>query len=146
MLRSHDAVNQKIAGCALEIPAHRLIGFYILKVFLPLAMIVFMSWTVFWIDPSRIDPQLEVAATAMLTIIAYYFTLSYLVPHLPYLTRMDQFVVGSNVLVFLALVEAVVTSKMYARGSTEQARRLDRVAPWLSPVVYVLIVVKMRWL
>ena len=55
----------------LEFEAHRLLGFYIWKVMIPLVLIVFMSWTVFWIDPVHVAAQIGVATTSMLTFIAY---------------------------------------------------------------------------
>jgi Neurotransmitter-gated ion-channel ligand binding domain/Neurotransmitter-gated ion-channel transmembrane region len=142
--RTHHVVTDKIDGCAYEFRAKRLVGYYIWKVFLPLAMIVFMSWAVFWIDPRHIEPQLAVAATSMLTMIAYQFSLSYLVPKLPYLTHMDEFIVGSNILVFLALAESVLTSNMVAKEHADGARRIDRAARWIFPIIYGLIIIKMR--
>ncbi len=48
----------------------------------------------------------------MLTLIAYRFLLGGMLPRISYLTRLDYFLLGSTVLVFLALVEAACTSRL----------------------------------
>ncbi|MFV2073735.1 MAG: hypothetical protein ACC742_13935, partial [Thermoanaerobaculales bacterium] len=45
-----------------------------------MAIIVFMSWVVFWIDPRHVGPRISVAVTSMLTLIAYRFLLGQLLP------------------------------------------------------------------
>ena len=64
-----------------------------------------MSWAVFWVDPKEIGPQLGLAATSMLTLIAFQFAFTGLLPRISYLTRADRFVFSASLLVFLALVE-----------------------------------------
>ena len=51
---------------ALVFIATRDIRYYLLKVFLPLLLIVAMSWTVFWIDPDDMGMQMSVSVSSML--------------------------------------------------------------------------------
>ena len=67
------APGVEIAGYVVEFEASRRVQHYVLKVILPLLLIVLMSWAVFWIDPSQTGPQVSVAVTSMLTLIAYRF-------------------------------------------------------------------------
>ena len=60
---------------AFEFTASRNVQHYIWKVILPLILIVAMSWTVFWIAATEVGPQLGVATTSMLTLIAYRFAI-----------------------------------------------------------------------
>src|SRR6056300_1390110 len=46
---------------------------YLYKVLLPLALIVMMYFTVFWVNPERFGPQIGLSATSMLTLIAFLF-------------------------------------------------------------------------
>lgn len=115
-------------------------GFYLWKVLFPLGLIVFMSWTVFWIDPSDLAPQLAVATSAVLTLIAFQFSLGYLLPKLSYLTRADRFLLGAMLLVFLALGEAVLTSLLAGRGNAALAIRVDRVMRWLFPLGFLAVI------
>jgi hypothetical protein len=119
-----------------EFPAQRRPGFFAYKVVLPLALIVAMSWSVFWLDPRYVDAQLGVASATILTLIAFQLGLSELLPRIPYLTRMDHFVLGSTVLVFAALAEALWTSSLSARDRLPTARRIDRISRFVFPVAY----------
>ena len=115
-------------------------AYFLWKIILPLTIIVFMSWLVFWIDPSQLGPQLGLAATAVLTLIAYRFLLGSLVPRVSYLTRLDLFILGSTLLVFLALMEAVASVRI-AAVNEHLGRRLDQWSRVLFPVAFVLVVV-----
>lgn len=112
---------------------------YILKVILPLVMIVLMSMLVFWMEPKEAGAQIGLAATSMLTLIAYRFMVGGKLPPVPYLTRMDYFILGSTVLVFAALIESAITSIMAEAGFEQRARWLDRVCRVLFPVMFVAV-------
>jgi hypothetical protein len=122
-----------LAGYTIEIDAMRLPQHYLAKVILPLLLIVLMSWSVFWIDPTLGASQISVAVTSMLTLIAYRFAIGNEVPRLPYLTLLDAFIMLSTVLVFLSLIEVVVTARLAANGKVEPARMIDRVCRWVFP-------------
>jgi hypothetical protein len=109
----------------LKFSAHRRIGFYISRVIIPLMLIVFMSWSVFWIKPKHLEAQIGVSATSILTLVAFQFAIGVLLPKLNYLTRMDIFLLGSSVLIFLALVEAVLTSGLAEDGNLSAALKID---------------------
>lgn len=91
----------------------------------------------FWIDPVRFGPQIGLAATAMLTLIAFQFAMTAILPRLSYFTTLDLISLGSTVLVFLALVEVTLTAALVSRGEEELARRMDGVARWLFPLAFV---------
>jgi hypothetical protein len=131
----------QIAGCKFEFTAARNSTYFIIKVILPLLLIVMMSWAVFWIDPSDSGAQFSIAVTAMLTLIAYRFAIDANVPKLPYLTCLDKFVLFSSLLVFLTLIQAIITSKLTKRGDLELARVIDRHCRWVFPLAFLLVVV-----
>ena len=97
-----------------------------------------MSWLVFWIDPTQFGPQIGLAATAVLTLIAYRFLLGQLVPRISYLTRLDIFIMGSTILVFLGMVEAVVVARI-AQKQERLARRIDRMSRVGFPAAFVVV-------
>lgn len=118
-------VGPHVAGYALEFEAKRHRGYFYWKLLLPLTLIVLMSWLVFWIDPTSAGTQIGVATTAMLTLIAYRFAMDQSVPHVAYLTRMDHFVMGSSVLVFLALCQVILTARLAKTNRLALAYRVD---------------------
>jgi hypothetical protein len=114
-------------------------GYYIGKVIIPLVMIVAMSWVVFWMDPRESGVQISVAITAILTLIAYRFAIGTNVPKLEYMTRLDLFILGSSLLVFASLIQAMITSAFAKTDRYPKAREIDLWCRCLFPIVFVLI-------
>lgn len=137
--------SSPLPGMAFEFEASRYLGYYLTKVLLPLLMIVMMSWIVFWIHPSESATQISVSVTSMLTLIAYRFALGSMLPDISYLTRMDGFILVSTVMVFGALMEAVLTSRLADTGSEELAIRIDHICQKLFPGAFVLLCVYAAW-
>jgi Neurotransmitter-gated ion-channel ligand binding domain/Neurotransmitter-gated ion-channel transmembrane region len=127
------------AGLLFQFHAKRKAGFYVLKLILPLSLIVFMSWIVFWLDPSRVDAQIGLAATAVLTLIAFRFSIENLLPPVSYLTRLDYFLTGCTWLVFMAMLEVVITARMVNDDHLPSARRVDRWSRGIFPVLFALL-------
>ena len=105
-----------------------------------------MSWAVFWIEPNDANTQMAVAVTAMLTLIAYRFAVDSDVPRLPYLTRLDSFILMSSVLVFLSLIEVTVTTKFANRNRLPLALKIDTYCRWIFPIVFAIAsIVTLSW-
>jgi hypothetical protein len=136
----------QIAGMVAEFDARRHLGFYVGKAFVSVAIIVFMSWIVFWIDPQAVAPRISVSVTSMLTLIAYRFLLGQELPKVSYLTRLDYFLLGTTILVFLSLIQVAWTSALFGRGRAEAARRIDRWSRWLFPSMFFALSVISFWL
>ncbi len=126
-------------GFTFRFPASREGRYFLWKMIFPLAMIVFMSFAVFWIDPIHIEAQMGVASGAMLTVVAFLFSMSALSPKVPYQTRLDRYTFLSIVMIFLALVEAVLSSRLAGHGRKAAARRFDVACRVLFPVVFLVL-------
>ena len=121
------------------ITASRVRGYYFWKVILPLCLIVAMSWCVFWINPAQFGPQIGLSATSMLTLIAFIFATTNMVPKLGHFTLLDLFIGGSTILVFLALIQALATSYLVSQDKTVLAVRIDRVSRLLFPLLFIAL-------
>lgn len=128
-----------LPGALFTITTERESGYYLIKVLIPLFLILIMASTVFWIHPKDSGVQISVATSTMLTLIAYRFAIGSALPDIPYLTRMDIFILACTVLVVLCLVEVVITSRLAAIDKLEPALRLDRVMRFAFPATVVLI-------
>jgi neurotransmitter-gated ion-channel len=122
------------SGYVFEFTASRNVQYYILKVILPLILIVIMSWSVFWIDPINASSQISVSVTSMLTLIAYRFAVDSQLPRLPYMTRLDAFILTSTLLVFVSLIEVLVTTSL----NNKQAKKIDRYSRVILPVIFAI--------
>ncbi|MDP8263242.1 MAG: hypothetical protein P9M13_08065 [Candidatus Ancaeobacter aquaticus] len=131
--------NRKLTSVDFTVPVKRYSSFYIFRLIIPLIFIVFMSFIVFWVDPKELGPQLGVAATSMLTIIAFQYAVSNSLPRIYYLTRLDLYMLGSTMLVFFALVEAITTSVLAKRGKDMLALSIDKRSRVLFPAAFIAL-------
>ena len=124
-----------------NISAHRIQAYYVWKVLIPLTLIVAMSWCIFWINPAQHGPQIGLSATSMLTLIAFIFATTRMVPALGYLTRLDIFIVGSTILVFLALIQSLTTIHFVSHDKQDLAMRIDRTSRILFPLAFTALTI-----
>ena len=130
------AFGETRASLEFSVNATRIRAFWLWKVILPLSLIVFMSWCVFWIDPVRFGSQIGLSATSMLTIIAFIFATTNMLPPLGYFTRLDVFIAGATVTVFLALLVSLATSYFVSIDKREKATRLDGICRFVFPIAF----------
>jgi hypothetical protein len=138
--------NRYYSRLSFNIEAERVSRSYIWKIFFPLALILFMAWTVFWVDPSTLGPQIGLPASTVLSLVFFYQRIATEVPRLSYLTRADRFVLGASLLVFATLAEAIMVSRLAAGGHKRLSRRVDAVSRWVYLVAVGLMVVYATWL
>jgi len=128
-----------VAQVNFRISATRNRAYYIQKIFLPLFLIVVMSWAVFWIDPGIMPAQIGISTSAVLTLIAFLFSLGQLLPRLSYLTRADRYVMGATILVFVAFGEALLTTGLASKDRKATALRIDRAARFVIPALFAFV-------
>ena len=123
------------------IKAERNVSYFRWSVLIPLCIVIFLSWAVFWIDPTQISPQIGVSATSILTVVAFLIRLDGMLPPVSYLTQLDKFVYFSLLLVFLAYIEALGSSWF---ASTDKgiavARQMDKWSRVLFPATFAVLV------
>jgi hypothetical protein len=127
------------AGFIMEVNVERTPGFYIWKLILPLCFIVAMSWVPRWINPKELGTNISIAATSFLTLVAYLFATSILLPRVNYFTRMDEFILGSTLMVFLSLLQTVLTCSFAERKSGRMAERLNVWSRAIYPVLLLVV-------
>lgn len=128
-----------------ELEARRHPGYYFLRAIFPLMIIIFVSWTVFWLDPSQLGTQIGLSATTIVMLFVFQLKLGDLLPRISYLTRTDLFVLASQVLVFLALVQSIISGTLAVSGKQTLARRLDRWARFIFPASFVVVLLIAFW-
>ncbi len=128
--------KKDVTEVVFSIHVKRHYGFYVWKVFLPLLLMVFLSWSVFWVDPFDLSNQVQIAVTTILTVIAFAFAISATMPRVPYITFIDAFFLTCYVFVFIAVVELMTVHTAHRRSGPEVSKRIRRVSRWLVPAAY----------
>ncbi len=132
------ATGREHARLLIQLEATRLTGFYTWQQLVPLFLVVLMAWIVFWIPREHVPSRIGLAATSMLTLIAYRFAMSSVLPPIAYLTRLDLFMIGASVVVFSALALAVAVT--YVMDFNEAlSERIHVAARYCIPSLLALI-------
>lgn len=121
----------------LTISADREVNYYLFRIMLPLFFVVAMSWVIFWVPPNRFEFQIGLGATSMLTVIAFNLAVAGSLPPLGYLTVLDQILIWSIAIVFLAIAEALVTGLYVVNGHEARAHQIDRWARVIFPILLI---------
>ena len=140
-IRIGDMDRGSLTGIDIRILLKRRSAFYIWKIFVPLGLIAFMAWTVFWIDPVNFGGQMAISTSSVITLIAFQLSLSDLMPRISYLTKIDMFSLGTSFLVFLSLGEAILTSRLAKMERHKLALKIDHWMRIVFPMVYIGLIV-----
>jgi hypothetical protein len=68
-----------------------------------------------------------------------------MMPRLAFLTSLDHFVLASTLVVFLSMTEVIYTAHLFSSNQLEKARKVDRTARWVAPLVYGALSVEMLY-
>jgi hypothetical protein len=122
-----------------QIEVERRSSFYLWKVFIPLLLMVFLSWAVFWVEASDLSNQIQIAVTTILTVIAFAFAISATMPRLPYLTYIDAFFLECYIYVFIAVVELMTVHVTHrSERRRDLGMRIRRYSRWIIPASFVV--------
>jgi len=118
----------------------RHVGYYVWKFIVPLCLIILMAWSVFWLDPKiYVVSQIGVATASVFALIAFLLSLRQMLPRVSYLTRADELVLGATILVFLAMAEVIVTSRLAHKERINLARKIDKVSRWVYLLFFTIL-------
>ena len=141
--QSYFPVDKKVGvvGYSMKITVDRRPTFYILKVIIPLCLIVVMSWLPRWMDPEQTGTNVGISTSSFLTLVAYLFAITVLLPRVSYVTRMDRFILISTLIVFAGLIQTVANSFLIKREKRLWVERIDCWSRIVYPALLLTILV-----
>jgi hypothetical protein len=110
---------------------------YFFKIIIPLIVIVAMAYLVFFLPPKEIQTASGLAITALLSCIAFNVSVSQNLPEVGYLVVSDKFFICTYILLFLTLLQCVMTYVWHDVGRTEFAEKWDKICRIVFPILYV---------
>ena len=134
-------INQTFSRFRIEFHVARRPGFYVWKIISIEALLVILSWVVFLLDPADLGDRSTVAVTLLLATVAFSYVVGGITPRTSYLTLLDNFLLGSFFLIFLAAAESVVVFLRQRRGELGgkgSSATIDRWSLFLFPAGYLL--------
>ena len=121
------------------IEAKRNSEYYVLTMLIPMSLIIFMAWTVFWLQPHIVPPRVAISTASIFSLIALGVSIRLGLPKVSYLTMADIFVLGCTLMVFIALGVAVIGSRWANSDRMEQAFKINAVARWVYMLLFVVV-------
>jgi hypothetical protein len=120
------------------IEVRRHLNFYLFRIFIPLFLIISISWVIFFLkDYGR---QLEVASGNLLVFVAFNFAISNDLPRLGYLTLLDRIIITSFACAALVVLISVYQKRLEANGRMELADRIDNMVLTFYPLIYIAMI------
>jgi hypothetical protein len=131
-------INQTFSRFRIEIHVARRPGFYVWKVIAIEVLLVVLSWVIFLLEPADLGDRSTVAVTLLLATVAFSYVVSGITPRTSYLTLLDDFLLGSFFMIFLASAESVVAFRLRGQREGGMAMRIDRWSLILFPLAFLL--------
>lgn len=111
---------------------------YMLRVVVvPLAVIVCLTFAVFWMDRESLGDRMDISFIGVLSVIAYQIIVSQTMPSIAYFTLMSGFLYSTYLLLSAGVVVNLVVSKLDQAGRRDLGDRVDFTCRWAFPLVFV---------
>lgn len=140
-VRTTDASTGPVSEMVVTLDLSRDAIFILRLVWLPLGLIVALSWTVFWMDRSSLGDRLNVSFVGVLTAVAYQLVIGDLLPHVSYFTLMHAFLNVSFFIMCAGAVLNLIAASHERTGRTDHGDLIDMRCRWIFPVAYLVLVV-----
>ena len=138
-----DLGGESYSKYTYSIEAKRRPGYFVWQFFLPLMLIITLSWIVFFLQD--FSNRLNIGFTLLLTVVAFNFYTSTLLPRLPYNTFIETAVISGYVSIFCAILAVVLCH--YAEGTRYQnvTASFFSHCRWMFPLGYSFAVAFVIW-
>ncbi len=132
------AVDTPVSRMTFAFTAPRHLNYYALQVFLPIILIILISWFTFFLhDYTR---RIEAAAANILLFIAFSWSLADNYPRLGYITFLDAIMTVTFAVNVLVLLYNVYMKRLEDQGKIQRVEHIDRVLDWLYPLLYTALI------
>lgn len=127
-------------GFTVRLKASRDPLFTLRLVAMPLALIVMLSWSVFWMERSSLGDRISVSFVGILTAVAYQIVVGDLLPHVSYITVMHGFLNLSFFVMCATVVVNLVVGACDRRGRGDLGDLIDHRCRWIFPITYFSLI------
>lgn len=112
--------------------------YYIYKLFLPIFLLLTLTWSIFWIDVRNLETRVTISIVTFLALIAYNFVIDNDLAKLAYLTFLDVVILVSYLFAGLPTLMAIYCNKKFIEEERIWAEKVNSVAKVSFPVGYMI--------
>ena len=135
-----DSANSKSSAVVVQLEVERQSFFMVRLVLGPLALIVLLSWSVFWMERSSLGDRMAVSFVGILTAVAYQSMVSDIMPNIAYVTFLNAFMVMSMFLMSATVAVNLTVAAFDKRGDVDLGNRVDLTCRWAFPLAYAFLI------
>lgn len=119
----------------------RPVSLFLWKLLLPLIIVVVASWGSLLLNPEFVDSRIALPVTALLTAVFLQQSYSSNLPDAGYLVLLDKIYALAYVLIFISILEAIITAEWIRNDSPQGPARAIRLDRFLLKAQAVILVV-----
>lgn len=123
----------------LNVTLSRNLIYYMLRIFVPLLVIVMISWFTFFLK--NYGKRTDVASANLMTFVAFNFILAADLPRIGYMTLLDVTILLSFALLAITILVNVILKRLELAGKIEQAQKVDHFLLAIFPLSYALLAI-----
>ena len=129
-----------VSAAIFAVPAARRPQYLLRLVFLPIAIFVALSWSVFWMDRESLGSRMDITFIAILTVVAFQIVVADQFPRISYFTIMSSFMFTTYMTLGASVVVNLRVNALDRSGRVEAGNRLDYRCRWVFPLGYVALI------
>jgi hypothetical protein len=114
---------------------------FITKLIIPLAIILFLVYFVFYIPADKIDIAAGLTVTSLLSAIAFQLSVNSDLPEIGYMIYVDKVFYSCYFLISISMAESLYTFYLDKSGDERKMKlavNIDKISRFLFPIVFVL--------
>jgi hypothetical protein len=115
--------------------AQRHLSYYIFRIFIPLLLIICVSWVTFFLKDYA--KRVDISGANLLVFIAFNFTTGSDLPRLGYLTFLDAILIIAFIVTALTVICNVALKRWDAAGRSDFTEKVDTYMLWGYPIFYI---------
>jgi hypothetical protein len=128
-------LQRPVARFNFEFSAKRHVAYYFFRILLPLAVIIAVSWILFFLKDYA--KRVDAAGANLLLFIAFNFAISSDLPRLGYLTFLDTLLISAFLVTAVVLILSVYLRRQDMKGRQAFVAKVDRYVILFYPVAYI---------
>ena len=133
-----EMLKRPVSRFNFEFQAKRHREYYFFRILLPLAIIIAVSWSLFFLKDYA--KRVDAAGANLLLFIAFNFAISSDLPRLGYLTFLDSLLISAFLVTAVVLILAVYLRRQDMKGRDVFVAKVDRYVITFYPLAYVVTI------